>query len=130
MGRTNLHKAALVGDAERVKELLKKGANPNIKNEKGRTPLHAAAYKGHVEVARLLLEHGADPNTQDKDGNTPLHWAAYKGHVDVARLLLEHGADPNIESRTALRHCTGRHIRAMSIREASPTARRGPKYSR
>jgi ankyrin repeat protein len=62
MGRTNLHKAAFAGDVERVKELLKKGADPNTKDKKGRTPLHAAAYKGHVEVVKLLLEHGADPN--------------------------------------------------------------------
>ncbi|MFZ8809680.1 MAG: ankyrin repeat domain-containing protein, partial [Pyrobaculum sp.] len=44
MDQTDLHKAALAGDAERVKELLKKGTNPNTKDEKGRTPLHMAAY--------------------------------------------------------------------------------------
>ncbi len=31
MDQTDLHNAALVGNAERVKELLKKGADPNIK---------------------------------------------------------------------------------------------------
>ncbi len=46
MGRTDLHKAALLGDVERVKELLKKGADPNIKDKKGRTPLHEAAQWG------------------------------------------------------------------------------------
>jgi ankyrin repeat protein len=74
MGRTNLHKAAFDGNAERVKELLKKGADPNTKDKKGRTPLHwAAPYKGHVEVVKLLLEHGADPNIKNKYGRTPLH---------------------------------------------------------
>jgi len=29
MDRTALHKAALLGNVERVKELLKKGADPN-----------------------------------------------------------------------------------------------------
>jgi len=98
MGWTDLHKAALVGNAERVKELLKKGANPNVQDEYGWTPLHEAAYKGHVDVVELLLEHGADPNIQSKNGLTPLHEAAYKGHVDVVELLLEHGADPNIQN--------------------------------
>jgi ankyrin repeat protein len=59
-----LHIATYKGDVKRVKELLKKGANPNAKDKDGRTPLHAAAYEGHVDVVRLLLEHGADPNIQ------------------------------------------------------------------
>jgi ankyrin repeat protein len=94
---TDLHDVTYYGDLERVKELLKKGADPNIKNYDGWTPLHIAASKGHVDVVRLLLEHGADPNAQDKYANTPLHWAASEGHVDIARLLLEHGADPDAE---------------------------------
>jgi ankyrin repeat protein len=43
MDRTDLHKAALLGNAERVKELLKKGADPNTQDKYGRTPLHKAA---------------------------------------------------------------------------------------
>jgi len=90
-----------VGDAERVKELLKKGADPNTQDEAGNTPLHWAAYKGHFDIVRLLLEHGADPNIQNKDGwppgSTPLHKAASGGYVDVVRLLLVHGADPTVK---------------------------------
>ena len=59
---TDLHSAAFEGDAERVRELLKKGADPNVRDEDGDTPLHDAASVGHVNVVRLLLEHGADPN--------------------------------------------------------------------
>ncbi len=79
MGWTDLHKAASAGDVERVKELLKKGANPNTKDIDGQTPLHMAASGGHFDVVKLLLEHGADPNVQDKDGATPLHKAASGG---------------------------------------------------
>jgi ankyrin repeat protein len=80
MGWTDLHSAASAGDAERVRELLKKGADPNAKNEYGNTPLHEAASRGHVDVVRLLLEHGADPNIQNNIGWTPLHLAAFWGH--------------------------------------------------
>ena len=93
------HFYALLCDAERIKELLEKGTDPNIRDGSGNTPLHFAASKGCVEVARLLLEHGADPNAQDKSGKTPLHVAAFNGHVDVVRLLLEYGADPSIRNR-------------------------------
>jgi hypothetical protein len=91
--------AASDGDAARVKELLRKGANVNARDESGHTPLHHAAYRGHAEVAELLLERGADVNARDKDGHTPLHWAAAEGYADVARLLLERGADPSIRDR-------------------------------
>jgi hypothetical protein len=96
MDQTDLHSAALVGDVERVKKLLKKGADPNAEDKDGWTPLHVAASVGHVDVVKLLLERRANPNAEDKDGKTPLHYAAYKGHFDVVRLLLEHGADPNV----------------------------------
>jgi len=41
-----LYIAALVGDVERVKELLEKGANPNVRDKYGDTPLHLAASGG------------------------------------------------------------------------------------
>jgi ankyrin repeat protein len=94
-----LHKAAYEGDAERVKELLKKGANPNTKDVFGRTPLHEAASEGSVDVVKLLLEHGADPNIQDEVGWTPLHSAALWGHDDVVKLLLVYGADPTVKDK-------------------------------
>jgi len=95
VGRTELHDAARKGDVRRVKKLLEKGADPDVKDELGHTPLHLAALLGHVEIVKMLLEHGANPNTQDRSGETPLHHAAYWGRVDVARLLLERGADPD-----------------------------------
>jgi ankyrin repeat protein len=95
VGLAELHDAAMKGDVERVRKLLKKGENPNARDEYGYTPLYWAAINGHVDVVRLLLEHGADPNIKNTYGNTPLHWAALYGYVDVVRLLLEHGADPD-----------------------------------
>jgi ankyrin repeat protein len=53
MGRANLHKAALEGDTERVKELLKKGADPNIKNKKGRTPIRRCIWRRMRAVSTL-----------------------------------------------------------------------------
>ncbi len=110
MGWTDLHSAASAGDVESVRELLKKGADPNAKNEYGNTPLHEAASRGHVDVVELLLEHGADPNIQNEYGWTPLHLAAYKGHVDVARLLLQYGVDPNVQDK---RGRTPLHVAAI-----------------
>jgi len=99
MEMSDLHIAASLNYGERVRKLLKKGADPNVQDDHDRTPLHIAASGGYVEVARLLLEHGADPNMQDIDGETPLHDAVRRGHVEVVKLLLKHGADPNIQDK-------------------------------
>jgi ankyrin repeat protein len=56
------------GDAALVSEPLRRGANPNVKDERDQIPLHIAAAEGHTEIVKLLLEHGAEVNTQDKDG--------------------------------------------------------------
>jgi len=110
MSWSDLHFAASAGDVERVRELLKKGVDPNAKNEYGWTPLHLAALNGRVDVVKLLLERGADPNAKNGDGKTPLHVAAIRGSVDVARLLLQYGVDPNVQDE---RGRTPLHVAAI-----------------
>jgi ankyrin repeat protein len=92
-GRTQLHKWAVRGDANTVRELLEAGANSNERDHAGWTPLHEAALRGRLEVLKLLLQHGADPNALSADQDTPLHDAVENGHGDVVRVLLEHGAN-------------------------------------
>ena len=84
---SELLKAVERGDVGKVEELLKRGANPNTKDEKGRTPLHYAAAMGHLDIAKLLLERGADPSARDKYGQTPANVARAEGHSEVAELI-------------------------------------------
>jgi len=89
---TPLMYVALVGQYERAKALLARGA---AVNRLGWTPLHYAAAKGHAEVARLLLDHGAMPNAPAPDGTSPLMMAVRANSVPTVQVLLDAGADPS-----------------------------------
>ncbi|NXR65554.1 BARD1 protein, partial [Rhadina sibilatrix] len=91
-GETLLHVASIKGDLAAVEQLLKNGADPNVKDNAGWTPLHEACNHGHREVVELLLQHRALVNTTGYQNDSPLHDAARNGHVAVVELLLLHGA--------------------------------------
>ncbi|XP_066409818.1 BRCA1-associated RING domain protein 1 [Molothrus aeneus] len=91
-GETLLHVASIKGDLAAVEELLKNGADPNVKDNAGWTPLHEACNHGHTEVVELLLQHRALVNTTGYQNDSPLHDAARNGHLAVVELLLLHGA--------------------------------------
>lgn len=79
-----------------VKELLERGADPNLSDEDGDTALHGAARRGNASLVRMLLAKGANLNAKNRLGGTALMWAGVYGHDKAARALLEHGADPAV----------------------------------
>ncbi|XP_026708886.1 BRCA1-associated RING domain protein 1 isoform X1 [Athene cunicularia] len=91
-GETLLHVASIKGDLAAVEQLLKNGADPNVKDNAGWTPLHEACNHGHKEVVELLLQHKALVNTTGYQNDSPLHDATRNGHVSIVELLLLHGA--------------------------------------
>ncbi|NWX18897.1 BARD1 protein, partial [Aegotheles bennettii] len=91
-GETLLHIASIKGDIAAVEQLLKNGADPNVKDNAGWTPLHEACNHGHKEVVELLLQCKALVNTTGYQNDSPLHDAAKNGHVNIVELLLLHGA--------------------------------------
>lgn len=61
---------AAKGDNARVKELLGKGVDVNMRGNDRNTPIMEAAYGGHLETVKLLLDHGADLSAKKNDGAT------------------------------------------------------------
>ncbi|XP_057212118.1 ankyrin repeat domain-containing protein 39 [Triplophysa rosa] len=88
--------AALDGDLEKVRSFLRKGIDPNLRDQSHYTALHYAGRAGHLSVCMLLLDCGACVNAQTRGGATPLHRSAYCGHVRVVKVLLDRGADPHL----------------------------------
>ncbi len=80
-GESELHKAALEGDLERVKQILKEGFIPDLRSNLGKPPLMLA--NDHIEVVELLLQAGADPLAVDSDGKTVLEYTEPDSPVEA-----------------------------------------------
>ncbi|KAI2500745.1 hypothetical protein MHU86_13724 [Fragilaria crotonensis] len=95
------------GNLDRVRDLLRRGANVNATSPGfGNTALIMASYNRHSEVVGELLNHEVDVNIQDNDGRTALICASDNDDWDLVDMLLDdEGVDVNIQDnngRTAL----------------------------
>lgn len=104
----NMHSAISKGQKGVVRNLLRKGANPN-ERYLDRTPIHLAASKGDVDILKILIDAGAKVDVRSPHGSTPLESAVLNGHLKVVQMIVEHGA--NIDSQdsryyTPLHHAT------------------------
>ncbi len=110
------------GNVERVRSLIRRGANVNTSTEFGETPLHLVTslkiaevlvgaganvnardlefamtplFYANATVSRLLISKGAEVNARARKGMTPLAWAVYWDQKEKLVLLIEQGANPN-----------------------------------
>jgi hypothetical protein len=120
-GWSALHYAASEKRISTAMLLVRKGHDPNIRNDEGSTPLHYAIRIGPrhqtEDLLDLLEDHGADLDAQTRHGETALHQAAFRGNFANAGWL--HGARRHAElGRQARAH------RAAQGGDARPQARR------
>jgi ankyrin repeat protein len=95
---TRVANAAMKGDKEAVRSLLKQAADVNAAQGDGMTALHWAALNGDSELAQLLLYAGANIRATTRIGGyTPLFMAAKNGNANVVDLLLKANADPKVK---------------------------------
>jgi len=88
-----------------IEELIKNGANINIKDNNELTPLMYAANNGHFEAAKLLIKSGANVNSQDNSGQTALMLAAIgsqKNHKNIYNLLIKNKANSKLKDNYGL----------------------------
>lgn len=86
---------------EPIKDLLEKGANPNITHKfvnSYSTITNVILTKDGKAIFKLLLEHGLDPNLKDNNskGDTLLHFVIRHKQLGLVKLLIEHHALVNL----------------------------------
>jgi uncharacterized protein len=98
-GFTPLDWAARTGKTEVIRELVREGADPDLRDEgpNGWAPLHHAVHKGRLEAVRALIAAGAQVDAgSSRTGLTPLMLACAQGEPQIVDALLAAGADPHV----------------------------------
>jgi ankyrin repeat protein len=98
---TPLHHAACYGAPDRVKLLLRLGANVDLPTPTSQTLLGLVSMcreeNESLHIVRLLIEGGASIDHMDNNGRTALHIAVSRGYRKVATLLLDKRANVNAQ---------------------------------
>jgi len=87
--------AALAGESDKVKSLLKENINVDAVDKDGHTPLMYSSFNGHTEIAKILLDMGASVTAIDYAGRTALMYASTGPFPKTVELLLEYKSEPN-----------------------------------
>ncbi|HEX8601141.1 MAG TPA: ankyrin repeat domain-containing protein [Pseudoduganella sp.] len=99
-------RAAQVNDAGRIKPLLARGLDPNMREpQRGETGLIVALRNDAMDVFNLLLaQPKIELERQAGNGNTALMMAAFKNNMPAVKALLVRGAQVNRPGWTALHY--------------------------
>ena len=91
-----LFEAIKNGQVDKMRRLIKRGAELNSQNKMGKSPLRWAIDKNQIEIVRVLL---TEYNLNSKMINNALFDAVHLGDIDIAKLLIENGADINTQKK-------------------------------
>lgn len=94
-GNTALHILVARRDTPWVNYFLARGADPNVRNNKGETPVVIAANIGYVEGVEAMVGAGARVDESNATGETPLMSAIHRRDLGMVRILLKAGANPD-----------------------------------
>jgi ankyrin repeat protein len=94
-GDTALHIVVQRRDLTWLRYLVGKGADVNIRNDRGITPIQLATSLGWLDGVEYLVAKDADVDQSNDTGETPLISAVHRRDLALMRVLLKGGADPD-----------------------------------
>jgi ankyrin repeat protein len=94
-GKGAIHIVTERRDIVWLRYLVAKGADVNMRDDKGVTALQLATSLGWVEGVDFLVERKADLDQSNDTGETPLISAVHRRDTQMVRILLRGGADPD-----------------------------------
>lgn len=112
IGATPFMFAAMGGEAEVMRLLVARGADPKLASNDGTTALIMAAGVNYLstendvpesryfDAAKAAIEFGVDINAANSGGNTALHATAWSGFLSITKLLVERGARLDLKNKT------------------------------
>jgi ankyrin repeat protein len=96
-GKTALHLAAQRGSTRATAWLVDKGAELNLKDQRGESPLLKTIFANfyHKEIIDILLAKGAEVPVDGESSRRLLHKAAAHGHLALVSRMIDKGVDLN-----------------------------------
>ena len=111
-----LWEAAVHGQAELLRQILREVPPDLVQPTSGRTALHLAAAADQIDAVALLIRAGASLDARDRDhGQTALHMCC---SVEVAKLLIRFGARSELLDRDGVNAFARLQQRSPAVAEA------------
>ena len=93
LGGSLLHSAAIAGDLEYCRELMKARFSLTEQDKLGKTPLHYAVISGNSQLVNLLCEASTGLNIKDNCGRTALGVADARFEEEICKVLKQAGGE-------------------------------------
>ena len=93
-----LFQAVENNDINKIKLLIKNGANPNAVSPAGRSVLMNAVFFNNLNAVKLLLESGANLEYKNRNGETAIFYAVYSDNENILNYLIARGANIFIQN--------------------------------
>ena len=110
-----LSRAVIKGNAKVVAQLLKAGANTELKHKSGRTALLWAVEAEHIDVLKLLLDGGANINALTNLGDGALHLSVTDKSASIGKLLIKYSVNINEQNKNKEKEKTNKNKNSMAI---------------